>query len=116
MGQPTEKVRGPNGVIYPQKKYGPDLSTADEYGANIGQGGLDDWRSTNQELHQLATEALYRHADIDATAIEISIRDGRLTLSGRVGTVSEKNLAEETVGKIQGIIEVDNQIVVKRLH
>jgi BON domain len=75
---------------------------------------LDDL--SDDELRELARDHLRDHAGLDVDDISITARDGRVTLSGRVGTEGELRIAERVLTDTLGIAEVDNQLVVDSLR
>jgi osmotically-inducible protein OsmY len=46
-------------------------------------------------------------------AVRTESKDGVVTLTGQVSELSHKYLAQETVASIQGVLKVDNQLIVK---
>ena len=71
---------------------------------------LDDL--SDDELRELVRDHLREHAGIDVDDISVHAREGRVTLSGRVGTEGELRIAERVLTDTLGIAEVDNQLVV----
>jgi hypothetical protein len=51
--------------------------------------------------------------DIDATNIEIQVRDGEVILSGHVTERGMKRSAEEVAERVSGVKDVQNQIKVQ---
>jgi osmotically-inducible protein OsmY len=56
--------------------------------------------------------ALKRSAEMEANAIKVSASDGHVTLSGKVKTYYERELAERTAWSAPGVTMVNDQIVV----
>jgi hypothetical protein len=75
---------------------------------------LDDL--SDDELRELARDHLRDHAGLDVDDISVTARDGRVTLSGRVGTEGELRIAERVLTDKLGIEDVDNQLVVDALR
>jgi len=75
---------------------------------------LDDL--SDDELRELVRDHLRDHAGIDADDISVSASEGRVTLSGRVGTEGELRIAERVLTDTLGIAEVDNQLVVDAIR
>ncbi|MCY2685875.1 BON domain-containing protein [Salinimicrobium sp. TH3] len=57
----------------------------------------------DQKIKEEVVQQLEWEPHIDATGIGIAVRDGIVTLSGRVGTYYEKLLAEKAVSKVRGV-------------
>jgi osmotically-inducible protein OsmY len=47
---------------------------------------------------------------VDATDIEVSVNDSRVTLTGRVGSREEKRRAEGIAESVSGVTDVSNQL------
>jgi hypothetical protein len=68
---------------------------------------LDD-----RELRDLVREHLAAHPALDIDDITVTVRDGTITLSGRVGTDGEKRIAEHVITDTLGIVEFNNDLMV----
>lgn len=76
---------------------------------NIDQ--LDD-----RELRDLVREQLAAHAALDLDDITVQVAEGAITLSGRVGTESERRIADHVITDVLGIQEFSNDLVVDPLR
>jgi hypothetical protein len=72
---------------------------------------LDD-----RELRRLVREHLGAHLGLDVNDIEVSVRNSAVTLAGRVGTESERRVAEHVVTDLLGIANVRNELIVDSLR
>ncbi|MDQ3516707.1 MAG: BON domain-containing protein [Gemmatimonadota bacterium] len=68
---------------------------------------LDD-----QELHRLVRDRLADDSAIDADDLLVEVQDGRVRLSGRVGTDGERRIADHILSDGIGLTEYENEIVV----
>ncbi|MGI8618263.1 MAG: BON domain-containing protein [Gemmatimonadaceae bacterium] len=68
---------------------------------------LDD-----QELHRLVRDRLADDTAIDADDLLVEVRDGRVKLSGRVGTDGERRIADHILSDGIGLTDYDNEVVV----
>ncbi|MDQ2669556.1 MAG: BON domain-containing protein [Gemmatimonadota bacterium] len=59
-------------------------------------------------------EELTRHGAIDASDIEVKVKEGEVTLTGHVDSRRAKRLAEEIVENLSGVREVHNQLRVRK--
>lgn len=87
----------------------PKPSTNYSRGQFIGVGPKHYQRSDDRILED-ANEALTQHPDIDASEIEVSIKNGILTLSGTISTRHMKQAAEKCVSKLAGVKSVRNDL------
>src|SRR3712207_3743197 len=71
---------------------------------------------TDDELYDLVMQTLRVHPELDPDWIEVRVRDGHVTLSGRVGSDSEVSVAEQVITEILGLEAFTNELVVDELH
>jgi osmotically-inducible protein OsmY len=62
------------------------------------------------DVQKRITEALHRHADIDARGIHVEAEGSRVTLSGTVRSWMEKDEAQRAAWRVPGVAVVDNRI------
>jgi hypothetical protein len=77
---------------------------------------LDIQDMSDDELEQLVVQQLEEYPNVDAGWIDVSVRDGVVTLSGTVGTDGEKQVAEKVVAEVLGVENYVNELVVNSLH
>ena len=58
--------------------------------------------------------ALRRHAELEATGLEVAVSGGMVTLRGTVNTAWERSAAEDAAWAAPGVSQVVNQIAVRR--
>ena len=63
-----------------------------------------------QDVQQRITDALNRHADIDARGIHVDTEGNRVTLRGTVRSWMEKDEAQRAAWRVPGVTVVDNLI------
>lgn len=63
-----------------------------------------------QDVQKRITEALHRHADIDARGIHVDADGNRVTLSGAVRSWMERDEAQRAAWRVPGVAVVDNRI------
>jgi hypothetical protein len=71
---------------------------------------------TDDELYDLVVQQLREHPEVDEGWIQVGVKDGHVTLSGRVGSDSEVSVAEQVVTEILGIEAFTNELIVDELH
>lgn len=85
---------------------------AREFGGDLYDfGNLSD-----DEIRQIVVDRLREYSNLDAEWIEVDVRDGFVTLSGRVGTDGEYQVAEKVIDDVLGIENFSNELVVDELH
>ena len=92
-----------------QRGYAGEMQRGQYFGR-----GPKNYRRTDERIEEDVNETLTRHGAIDASDIEVKVKDGEVTLSGHVDSRRAKRLAEEIVEELSGVREVNNQIRVKR--
>jgi osmotically-inducible protein OsmY len=70
----------------------------------------------DDELMRLVKEELRRHPDVDAAAIAVAGRDGRVTLRGTVGSDREQRAAGKAGANVFAVVAVDNRLEVAVLN
>jgi len=53
------------------------------------------------------------HGDVDATNIQVMVKDGEVTLEGTVSDRNQKRMAEDIAEQVQGVTEVQNRLRVQ---
>ncbi len=64
----------------------------------------------NKELAQRVKRALEGEPKVQAAAIDVTAKDGRVSLWGTAATARERTLAGQVAAKVEGVASVDNQI------
>ena len=58
------------------------------------------------------TAALERNADVEASRITVEVKDGKVVLSGRVDSMTEREAAERAAWSVPGVAEVEDRITI----
>ena len=66
-----------------------------------------DDRISDQVRMRLATDQ-----DVKGGALDVSVKDGVVTIKGRVDTDKAKNRASKVAKKVKGVKDVDNELIV----
>jgi len=66
----------------------------------------------NKELARRVKQALEGDGKVQAAGIDVTAKEGRVSLWGTAATAGERNLAGQIAGKVEGVASVDNQIKV----
>lgn len=92
------------------KLHGPDYGrSADGRHSHRGRGPRD-YRRADESVYADVCEALTDDSEVDATNIEVSVKDGEVTLSGEVRSREEKRRAEDIADRIAGVRDVHNTL------
>jgi hypothetical protein len=78
--------------------------------------GPASYQRSDDRIRELICEALTEDDRIDATNIEVSVKNGEVALVGTVDDRQMKRVAEDVVESIGGVKDVQNQIRVGREH
>lgn len=84
--------------------------------AKHGGDAFDFSRMTDDELYDLIVQQLREHPEVDEGNIDVEVRDGAVTLTGRVGSDTEASVAEHVLTGILGLEKVTNDLVVDVLR
>jgi outer membrane protein TolC len=76
--------------------------------------GPKGFARSDERVKERISECLEEHPRIDASEIEIQVKDGEVTLTGTVNDRDQKRLAEDAIENLPGVREVNNQIRVSR--
>jgi hypothetical protein len=69
----------------------------------------------DEEIRSLVMNELREQPNLDVDAIEVDVADGRVTLSGRVGTDAEVRVASNIITDVVGA-ELNNELVVDETY
>jgi len=82
----------------------------------------DDYDNTDEianlsddELRTLVRTELRQQKSFDANELSVHVRNGQVTVSGRVGTEVELRIMDHVLTDSLGLVDVDNQVVVDAL-
>jgi hypothetical protein len=82
------------------------------YGLHRGKGPKNYKRSDDRILEDIVNK-LTDDPNVDASDIDVQVRSGEVTLSGKVNSRNEKRHAEDLVGSMSGVSHVENRVKVK---
>ncbi|HET6230871.1 MAG TPA: BON domain-containing protein [Longimicrobiaceae bacterium] len=78
-----------------------------DFGSMIDPEGM-----TDDEIYDLVMQHLREYPTLDAGYIELSVRDGHVTLGGRVGTDGQAQVAENAIVEVLGISDFTSELIV----
>lgn len=77
------------------------------FGKYFGRGPKGYQRS-DERIYEDICEMLYHHPQIDASHIEVKVKDGNVSLTGKVENRQIKYLVEDEVERRAGVKEIEN--------
>jgi BON domain len=78
-------------------------------GRHAGRGPKN-WQRSDDRIKEDINERLTDHPQIDATEIDIQVRNGEVTIGGSVEDRRVKRMVEDLVEGVSGVKEVHNQL------
>ncbi len=76
--------------------------------------GPKGYRRSDDRIKEDVSEALFRDQNIDATDLEVEVKEGFVTLKGTIESREAKRAAEFCVEHLSGVQDVRNEITVKK--
>jgi hypothetical protein len=76
--------------------------------------GPQGWRRSDDSIREDVCEALTHHPSLDATEIEVTVKDSEVTLEGTVRDRPSKHLAETLCERCRGVEDVHNHLTVRK--
>jgi BON domain len=71
---------------------------------------------TDDEIYDVVVQHLSEYPELDLGWIDVAVKGGEVTLSGRVGSDGEIQIAEQAILDVLGIERFVNDLVVDELH
>jgi BON domain len=97
---------------------GEDYSRARVLGEDRGPSfaglGPKEYRRSDERIREDVCEALAAHPAIDASDLEVAVRDGAVTLRGTVDDRTSKRLAVDVAESIIGVTDVASEVRTQR--
>ena len=94
-------------------RWSDDIRSEASRESHRGKGPKGFQRSPGR-IRDEACELLTRDRELDASEIEVEVKDGCILLKGDVGSRRDKRLAELLVENISGVEDVQNQLRIKK--
>jgi BON domain len=70
----------------------------------------------DDEIYDVVVQHLSEYPELDMGWIEVRVKGGHVTLSGRVSSDGEAQIAEQALLDVLGLPEITNDLVVDELH
>jgi osmotically-inducible protein OsmY len=93
---------------------GSSRGTQDERGMGSHRGkGPSGYTRSDERIREIVCEVLTDDDRIDATNIEVNVKNGEVTLSGSVDDRSQKRMAEDRIENLSCVKDVVNQLRIR---
>ena len=89
--------------------YTGGMGSYGERGRHVGRGPKG-WQRSDERIREDINERLTDHPHVDASDIEVSVKEGEVTLTGTVDDRQAKRLAEDIAESVSGVRDIHNQI------
>lgn len=76
--------------------------------------GPKGWKRSDDRIKDEICESLYDSRTIDASEIDVTVKDGHVTLSGTVDSREAKREVESLIDNVRGVEDVSNNIKLSR--
>ena len=99
-----------NGGVEYREVEGRDRARGERSFAGVGPRG---YRRSDERIAEDVCERFTRHAYLDASEIEVEVKDGEVTLEGEVESRTAKRLAEDIAEAASGVLDVHNRLRIR---
>jgi osmotically-inducible protein OsmY len=82
-------------------------------GRHFGRGPKGYMRS-DERIREDVSEMLFRHDEVDASEIEVQVKEGDVTLTGSVESREARRMAEECIWDVSGVKNVTNMLRIEK--
>lgn len=89
---------------------------AQEVGPGFYGKGPKNWTRSDELVREDVCEALYESYDVDASDIEVEVKEGLVTLKGSVNSRFAKKEAELCIEYLRGVVDVINELKIKPIR
>jgi osmotically-inducible protein OsmY len=72
--------------------------------------GPRNYKRSDERIKEMVCDMLCDNADLDASDIEVDVKDSVVILTGNVVDKNSKRLAEDLAGDLTGVSDVENRI------
>jgi osmotically-inducible protein OsmY len=92
---------------------GSQYGTSGPFGSGHRGKGPSGYARSDERIREDVCDALSDDDNVDASSIEISVKNGEVTLSGTVQDRRSKRMAEDCIENVRGVKDVTNNIRVQ---
>lgn len=95
---------------YSQKSFRPGRHGGSLIGPDHTGRGPKGYTRSDERIYEDVCETLAMSPDIDASQIEVVVKEGRVHLSGQVENRQAKRMVEFEIENISGVVDVRNEL------
>jgi hypothetical protein len=106
----------PRYATYPRRDGGSGYERSSWTGGQFSGRGPRGYRRSDERIWEEACEILAHYGELDASEIDVQVRDGEVTLEGTVDSRWSKRLAEDLLEDVRGVHDVHNRLRVQRVQ
>lgn len=106
LGTGTQMIQ--NDEDWGPTEIGKSHHRPDHYGK-----GPKNWKNFDEIINEQACAALFASYQVDATDIEVLVKNREVILNGHVATVEEKEEAQYCLEEIDGVVSISNNLIVR---
>jgi hypothetical protein len=81
--------------------------------SNFYGRGPKNWKISDEKLREKVCEVLLHSHEVDASEIEVSVKDRVVNLQGHISSKGMRRVAEDLVGSIPGVEDVFTQLKIQ---
>jgi osmotically-inducible protein OsmY len=96
------------------ESYDDDIGQKSNRMGHYGKGPKG-YRRSDEKIKEDVCEALYAHTEIDASDVEVSVKEGLVVLSGTVESRDIKRRVEVEIENLSGVDDVQNDLRVAKV-
>jgi hypothetical protein len=108
-----ERVQHVGDGAWDKVKYGASRVVEALTGRHHGSGPKG-WRRSDDSVREDVCEALAYHPSLDASDIEVTVKEGEVTLEGTGRDRPSKRLAETICERCRGVSDVHNRLTIRK--
>lgn len=114
MSGSSERIGSGQGSMLHRSGGGYGFSGGSQGSQSYRGRGPRGFRRSDERLREQVCEVLSDHDEIDASEMEVVVKDGEVILTGIVEERRMKYLAEQAADSVPGVMEVQNNLRVRR--
>jgi hypothetical protein len=83
---------------------------------NFSGRGPRGYKRSDERIHEEVCDILEAHPHVDASEVEVEVKEGIVTLQGTVHDRQQKRFAEDAIAHLRGVVDVSNRLTIEPSH